>query len=118
MVPDGVDVYVESAGDPAIWTQSLAALGRRGRVVVCGSHAGGQVGLDLNWLFRTRASILGSSGSSLRIMAEVLAMAGRGEIVPNIHSVLPLEAARDAFAILYGRNNRGKVVLAVADPDA
>ena len=118
VVPDGVDIYVESAGDPAIWTQGLAALGRRGRVVVCGSHAGGLVGLDLNWLFRTRASILGASGSSLRIMAEVLAMAGRGELRPNIHAVLPLAAARDAFAILYGRQNRGKVILAVAGPDA
>ena len=85
---------------------------------MCGSHAGGQVGLDLNWLFRTRASILGSSGSSLRVMAEVLAMAGRGDIVPNIHTVLPLDRAADAFAILFGRGNRGKVVLAVADPDA
>jgi NADPH:quinone reductase-like Zn-dependent oxidoreductase len=83
---------------------------------VCGSHAGGHVGLDLNWLFRTRATILGASGSSLRVMAEVLAMAGRGEIQPNIHVVLPLTAAGEAFAILYGRHNRGKVVLAVADP--
>jgi NADPH:quinone reductase-like Zn-dependent oxidoreductase len=118
VVPDGVDVYVESAGDPAIWAEAMAALGRRGRVVVCGSHAGGQVSLDLNWLFRTRASILGASGSSLRIMAEVLTMAGRGDIVPNIHTVLPLERAAEAFAILAARQNRGKVVLAVADPDA
>jgi NADPH:quinone reductase-like Zn-dependent oxidoreductase len=117
LVPAGVDLYVESAGDPQIWREALSALGRKGRAVVCGSHAGGRVEVDLNWLFRNRISILGASGSSVRTMREVIDLAGAGRIEPNIHTVLPLERAREAFEILLRRENRGKVVLRVRPDD-
>jgi NADPH:quinone reductase-like Zn-dependent oxidoreductase len=112
--PGGVSLYVESAGDPAIWKEALRTVARRGRVVVCGSHAGGDVELDLNWLFRTRVSIIGSSGSTLAAYGEVLAMADEGRIRANIHAVLPLAQAREAFGLLLSRQNIGKVILEVA----
>jgi len=114
----GIDLYVESAGDPAIWREALSTLARSGRAVVCGSHAGGAVELDLNWLFRMRVSILGASGSSVRVMGEVLDLAAAGRLKPNIHAVLPLERAREAFGILLARDNRGKIVLEVTPSDA
>jgi NADPH:quinone reductase-like Zn-dependent oxidoreductase len=114
LAPDGVTLYVETAGDPAIWAEALKALGRRARVTVCGSHGGQIVELDLNWLFRTRVSILGCSGSSLAAYRDVMELAGAGRIRANIHEVLPLARARDAFATLLGRGNRGKIILEVS----
>jgi NADPH:quinone reductase-like Zn-dependent oxidoreductase len=111
--PGGVDLYVESAGDPAIWREAMSTLARRGRAVVVGSHAGGKVYLDLNWLFRNRISILGASGSSVRVVAEILDLAADGRIQANIHTRMPLDRAREAFEILAARANRGKVILEV-----
>jgi len=116
VAPGGVNVYVETAGNPAIWKEALRAMARRGRVAVCGSHGGPVVELDLTWLFRTRVTIIGSSGSSLAAYRDVLTLAGQGRIEANIHEVMPLEQARDAFATLLSRGNRGKVILEVS-PD-
>lgn len=114
--PDGVDLYVESAGDPAIWKESLKTLGWRGRVAVCGSHAGPMVELDLNWLFRMRIGILGGSGSTRATQQDAIGLARDGRIQANIHGRYPLEDAAAAFAVLLGRGNRGKVILDVAQP--
>jgi NADPH:quinone reductase-like Zn-dependent oxidoreductase len=111
---DGVTVYIESAGDPEIWKESLKAMARRGRVTVCGAHAGGMVSLDLAWLFRSRVSITGHSGSTLVAFREVFALAAEGRLRPNIHAVLPLERVRDAFETLLARGNRGKIILEVS----
>lgn len=114
VAPGGVTAYIESAGDPNIWNESLKAMARRGRVVVCGAHAGGVVALDLAWLFRSRVIIAGHSGSTLAAFREVFAMAGEGRLRANIHAVLPLDRVHEAFDILVGRGNRGKVVLEVS----
>jgi NADPH:quinone reductase-like Zn-dependent oxidoreductase len=111
--PDGVSVYIESAGAPEIWDESLKTMARRGRVIVCGAHAGGLVQLNLAWLFRSRVSITGHSGSTLAAFREVFEMAGAGRIKPNIHTRLPLDRAHEAFQILLARRNRGKVILEV-----
>lgn len=111
LAPGGVTVYVETAGNPAVWKEAVRTLARRGRIAVCGSHGGPIVELDLTWLFRTRATIVGSSGSSLAAYREVLRLAGEGRLEPNIHAVLPIDRVRDAFATLLERGNRGKVIL-------
>src|SRR4051812_28016669 len=46
----GVDVVVDSVGE-ATWTQSLGALGRRGRLVTCGGTSGPMVTTDVRRLF-------------------------------------------------------------------
>jgi NADPH:quinone reductase-like Zn-dependent oxidoreductase len=112
--PDGVTVYIETAGAPAIWKEALRTVARRGRIAVCGSHGGPRVELDLTWLFRTRATIIGSSGSTLVAYRDVLALADAGRIEANIHAVLPMDRVRDAFATLLARENRGKVILEVS----
>jgi NADPH:quinone reductase-like Zn-dependent oxidoreductase len=114
--PDGVDLYVESAGDPAIWKESLKTMARRGRVAVCGSHAGPLVELDLNWLFRMRIGILGGSGATLATQQDAIDLARAGRIKANIHGRYPLEEAADAFAVLLRRGNQGKVILDVVAP--
>lgn len=113
VVPGGATLYVESAGDPAIWKEALRAMARRGRAVVCGSHGGPIVELDLTWLFRNRVAILGCSGSNLAAYRAVLELAAAGRLRANIHAVLPLDRAREAFEVLLDRGNRGKIILEV-----
>lgn len=117
IAPGGVSLYVESAGDPRIWAEATTTLARRGRIAVCGSHAGPRVELDLNWLFRNRVTIIGSSGSTSERFREALARAAEGRLRAPIDSVIPLVEARSAFERILARGNRGKVVLRVADDD-
>ena len=113
--PAGISLYVETASDPALWTEALKTLGRRARIAVIGSHAGPIVELNNNWLFRQRVTILGCSGSSLAAYAEALQIAGDGLVVPNIDSILPLNEVAGAYRRLMQRQNHGKIVLRVAD---
>ena len=113
--PEGVSVYVESAGNPRVWKEAMKTIGRKGRVTVCGAHAGPIVDLDLTRLFRTRVSVLGCSGSSLRSVRDVLAMAAANSITPTVDSIRPLWEAPAAFQRLTTRQSRGKVVLRVRE---
>lgn len=110
---EGVSVYVESAGNPRVWAEALKTLRKKGRVIVCGAHAGPIVELDLTWLFRSRVSILGSSGSSLQTFRDVLELAASGSISANIDSIRPISEAPAAFKRLMARRSQGKVVLQV-----
>ncbi len=109
--PQGATVYVDSAGNPQVWDEAVRALAPHARVVVCGSHAGPIVKLDLTWLFRQRISILGASGSTVADVREIFDLAGRGQVRPPVDSVQSLWAARSAFQRLLARHNHGKVVL-------
>jgi acryloyl-coenzyme A reductase len=114
-VPAGISAYVETASDPAVWSEALKSLGRGARVAVVGAHAGPRVEIDNNWLFRQRVSIIGCSGSSVSAYAESLALLGRGGIEPHIDSVVPMSEAASAYGRLRSRDNQGKIVLRVAD---
>lgn len=115
--PDGVTLYVEPAGNPAVWSQAVRTLARRGRIAVCGAHAGPVVDLDLAWLFRTRATVLGCSGSTVAGVRRIVELAASGQLRPAVDSVRPLDDVTAAFARLLARQNRGKVVLEVSkDP--
>jgi NADPH:quinone reductase-like Zn-dependent oxidoreductase len=117
VAPGGVDVLVETASSPAIWNVAIAQVARHGRVAVLGAHAGPVAEVNLNLLFRLRLSLIGCSGSSAAAFREALALAADGHVMPRIDAVLPLAEARAAFGRLLARQNHGKVVLRVADPD-
>ena len=112
--PDGVSVYVEPAGNPVIWNEAVKAVGRRGRIAICGAHAGPIVDLDLAWLFRNRVTVLGCSGSTRASVARVLELIAQGVLRPPLDSVRPIDDVHAAFERLLARQNRGKVVLQVA----
>lgn len=118
VAPGGVNVLVETASAPALWSEALHAVARHGRVAVIGAHAGPVAEVNLNWLFRQRVSIVGCSGSSADAFREAVALAGDGHLFVRIDAILPLSEVRTAFTRLTSRQNRGKVVLRVADlPD-
>ncbi len=113
----GVDVVVDSVGE-ATWTQSLTALGRRGRLVTCGGTSGPMVTTDVRKLFWNQWSILGSTMGNDAEFAAVVAHYREGGLRPPVDSVFPLEHGRDAFARLESGTQFGKIVVRIGSASA
>jgi NADPH:quinone reductase-like Zn-dependent oxidoreductase len=109
----GADVVVDSVGEQS-WPQSLRALKRGGRLVICGATTGPMVSLDLRRLFWHQWSILGSTLGSRREYAEVVRLAEEGKLRPVIDSVVPLSEAISALERLNREEQVGKLVIEVA----
>ena len=108
----GVDVVVDSVGE-ATWTQSLGALGRRGRLVTCGGTSGPMVTTDVRRLFWNQWDILGSTMGSESEFAAVVAHFNAGRLRPPVDRVFALSEGRAAFAHLAAGGQFGKVVVAM-----
>lgn len=108
----GVDVVVDTVGT-ATWSQSLGALGRRGRLVTSGGTSGHLVETDVRRLFWNQWTLMGSTmGSDAEydaVVAEFLA----GRLVPVVDSVFPLRDAAAAMARLESGQHFGKVVVRI-----
>ena len=109
----GVDVVVDSVGE-ATWSQSLGALGRRGRLVTCGGTSGPMVTTDVRRLFWNQWSILGSTMGSESEFQAIVAHFNAGRLRPPVDSVYPLADGREAFERMQNREQFGKLVMRVA----
>jgi NADPH:quinone reductase-like Zn-dependent oxidoreductase len=109
----GADVVVDSIGQ-ARWQDSLRAMRRGGRLVICGATSGPMIELDLRRLFWHQWSILGATLGSRRDYAAIVALAHEGRLWPVVDSVVPLERARDAFVRLQRGEQTGKLVIEVS----
>ncbi|MEP6492642.1 MAG: zinc-binding dehydrogenase [bacterium] len=109
----GMDVVVDSVG-VATWTQSLFALGRRGRLVTCGATSGPLVETDVRRLFWNQWSILGSTMGNDAEFDAVVGELGAGRLLPPIDSVYPIAEGRQAFERLERGDQFGKIVVHVS----
>ncbi len=109
----GVDVVIDNVGE-ATWSQSLGALGRRGRLVTCGATSGPVVTMDVRRVFWNQWTIMGSTmGTNAEfdaITREFLA----GRLAPVVDSVYSLDRGRDALGRLESGNQFGKVVVRIS----
>ena len=110
----GVDVVIDSVGE-ATWTQSLTALGRRGRLVTCGGTSGPMVQTDVRRLFWNQWSLLGSTMGNDAEFAAITAEVRAGRLVPQVDSVHALADGRAAYERLANGAQFGKVVIRVAE---
>ena len=110
----GVDVVIDDVGK-ATWSSSLAALGRRGRMVCCGATSGPVVEMDARRLFWNQWDIMGSTMGNDAEFAAVTAELVAGRLLPPIDSVFSLEQGRAAFARLENPERFGKVVVRVTE---
>lgn len=108
----GVDVVVDNVG-AATWTQSLAALGRRGRLVTCGGTSGPVVETDVRRVFWNQISILGSTMGSDAEFEAITAHLREGRLLPPVDRVFPLAEGRAAYERLARGEQFGKIVLTV-----
>ena len=108
----GVDVVVDSVGE-ATWSQSLGALGRRGRLVTCGGTSGPMVTTDVRRLFWNQWSILGSTMGNDAEFDAVVEHFRAGRLRPPIDSVYVLDDAQSAFERLASGEQFGKLVVRI-----
>lgn len=108
----GVDVVLDNVGQ-ATWSQSLFALGRRGRLVTCGGTSGPMVETDVRRLFWNQWTIMGSTMGNDAEFDAVVNELREGRLLPPIDSVFSLDDGRKAFERLEHAEQFGKVVVRI-----
>lgn len=107
----GVDAVLENVGDPDLFPKAFAAIGKFGRLVTSGAHAGGRASLDIEHLFRNQITMKGVLGSSREGIASALQLAGEMKFKPLIDRIMPLADAAEAHRLVEQRVVSGKIVL-------
>lgn len=108
----GVDVIIDHIGSDT-FEGDLKALAKGGRMVTCGATTGGACSFDMRALFVRQLSIIGSYMGGITELRKAIEMMGRGEIVPVVDSVFPLEQSADALQRMKDRKHFGKIVLKI-----
>ena len=109
----GVDVVVDTVGE-ATWSQSLGALGRRGRLVTCGGTSGPMVTTDVRRLFWNQWSILGSTMGNDAEFDAIVGHFRAGRLHPLIDRVYALDDGQAAFERMASGEQFGKLVVRIA----
>jgi NADPH:quinone reductase-like Zn-dependent oxidoreductase len=107
----GVDALYDNIGNPAVLPQAFRCLGRGGRMVTAGAHAGPVVPLDLAHLYRNDITIRGTHGSNAADRVKCFAAAVAGKINARIARVLALSHAAEAHRLIESGKEHGKIVL-------
>ena len=109
----GMDVVIDSVGT-ATWEQSLASLGRNGRLVTCGATTGPLVQTDLRRMFWNQWTLMGSTMGNDAEFNAIVAELSSGRLLPPIDSIFPLADGRAAFERMAAGTHFGKIVLSVS----
>lgn len=108
----GVSVVIDCVGKDT-WRESLAALGRAGRLVTCGGTSGAMVETDIRRLFWNQWTIMGSTMGSDSEFDAVVEELKAGRLTPVVDSVFDLENGREAFERMAAGKQFGKIVVRV-----
>ena len=117
---EGVDAVFEMLGGEHT-AKSLRCLRDFGRVIQYGSATGKPPQLDIRAMYAKSASVQGLWLTYLSQKREIMEPAwkqlsewiAQGKLTPVIGKVLPLERAVEAYKLLQGGKNYGKVVLKI-----
>jgi NADPH2:quinone reductase len=107
----GVDVLYDNIANPQVLPRAFLALGRDGRLVTAGSHAGPEVSIDFRHLYHNRITIRGIPGYHPPDREKCFAAAAAGKIKAQIELVLPLSKTADAHRLVESGEVLGKIVL-------
>ncbi|HJQ53426.1 MAG TPA: zinc-binding dehydrogenase [Gemmatimonadaceae bacterium] len=110
----GVDVVFDTVGEKS-WTQSLTALGKRGRLVTCGATSGPMVQMDIRRLFWNQWDIMGSTMGNESEFDAITAEFSAGRLTPLVDSVFDISQGRQAFERLQSGQQFGKIVVRIPD---
>lgn len=108
----GVDVVIEHIG-PEVWDTCLNSLGRGGRLVTCGATTGGDVKLNLRYIFSHQLTIKGSYMGTRAELVKAAELMAQGRLISVIDRTFPLKEARAAQELMLSRRFFGKIVLTV-----
>ncbi len=110
----GADVVIDSAGGASAFPVLIRATGKGGRIVTCGATAGGEVAVDLRYIFWRQIAILGSTLAPKGRLHTILQLVGNGRLKPVVDRVFPMHQVAEAHRIMEAREVFGKVVLRIA----
>src|SRR6266849_329841 len=96
-LPERVDAVMETVGQ-ATWAHSLRALRPGGRIVICGATSGAVPPADLNRVFFTQLSVVGSTMGTRDELERLATFLEQTGVRPLIDRTLPLTEARAGFA--------------------
>jgi NADPH:quinone reductase-like Zn-dependent oxidoreductase len=111
-LPERVDVVMETVGQ-ATWGHSLRSLKPGGRVVVSGATSGGVPSAELNRVFFTQLSVVGSTMGTRDQLGRLLRFLEQTGTRPLIDRVLPLADAAQGFEAMIEGAQQGKIVFTV-----
>src|SRR5215211_905598 len=108
-LPSRVDGVMETVGE-ATWSHSIKSLKPGGVVVTSGATTGYNPGAELNRIFFTQLSVIGSTMGTRAELESLVDLCRVTGVRPQIDVELPLDQAREGFErMLEGRTN-GKIV--------
>jgi len=108
-LPERVDVVMETVGQ-ATWGHSLRSLKPGGRIVVSGATSGEVPPAELNRVFFTQLSIVGSTMGTRDQLGRLMRFCEQTGVRPVIDRVLPLADAAEGFAAMINGTHAGKIV--------
>jgi len=106
----GVDLVIEHIG-PDVWDSCLESLVKGGRLITCGATTGGDVKLNLRYLFSRQLTIKGSYMGTRAELVKAAELMGQKRLIPVIDRTYPLRDARAAQEHMLSRRFFGKIVL-------
>jgi NADPH:quinone reductase-like Zn-dependent oxidoreductase len=108
-LPERVDVVMETVGQ-ATWGHSLRSLKPGGRVVVSGATSGGVPSAELNRVFFTQLSVVGSTMGTRDQLGRLLRFLEQTGTRPLIDRAMPLADAATGFEAMIEGVQTGKIV--------
>jgi NADPH:quinone reductase-like Zn-dependent oxidoreductase len=108
-LPERVDGVMESVGE-ATWSHSVKSLRPGGVIVTCGATTGFNPGAELNRVFFTQLSVIGSTMGTREELESLVRMCAVTGVRPVIDVELPLAKAREGFERMEQGRTAGKIV--------
>ncbi|MGY1642061.1 zinc-binding dehydrogenase [Geodermatophilus sp. SYSU D00703] len=108
-LPERVDGVMESVGE-ATWSHSVKSLRPGGVIVTCGATTGFNPGAELNRVFFTQLSVIGSTMGTREELESLVRMCAVTGVRPVIDVELPLAKAREGFERMDQGRTAGKIV--------
>jgi NADPH:quinone reductase-like Zn-dependent oxidoreductase len=108
-LPERVDGVMETVGE-ATWSHSIKSLKPGGVVVTCGATTGFNPGAELNRVFFTQLSVIGSTMGTRDELDDLIRMCRVTGVRPEIDVELPLAQAREGFERMLEGRTAGKIV--------
>jgi NADPH:quinone reductase-like Zn-dependent oxidoreductase len=108
-LPERVDGVMETVGE-ATWSHSVRSLKPGGVIVISGATTGFNPGAELNRVFFTQLSVVGSTMGTRDELEALIRMCAVTGVRPQIDVELPLEQAREGFARMLEGRTAGKIV--------
>ena len=114
---EGADVVFELVGAAETMRNATRMLRRRGRLVMIGYTADNYVTHPIDLIVR-ELTVLGSVGSTLQDLHDIIDLLARGQVRSTIDKALPLESFAEALDAVAGGALLGRIVLTPQVPGA